>query len=257
MRLIQVARHKDEFVHYDQVADILGISHDHLDHSYEMNHALEEISTYEHHEGRPMLTAVVVRKDDFMPGQGFFDLARRLGKLKAGEDRDMFFVRELALVRQYWGEHAPEEGEQLGPTAVLEGSNATGTGLGDEFRVVFHTSMEPQCRSGYHISEKFRTPDNARLHCWVKKRRTRLIPINIFRFANFDAILRDAKTDKVAKKAMKECRGRFFICGQSTIFRGLEVREEMVIQDGGEYYLELRWGSLIQSWRVLVVAPNG
>ena len=40
---------------------------------------LGEISTAEEAEGRPMLSAVVVRVDAWGPGKGFFNLARRLG----------------------------------------------------------------------------------------------------------------------------------------------------------------------------------
>ncbi|HWP91546.1 MAG TPA: hypothetical protein VNN20_05050 [Thermodesulfobacteriota bacterium] len=40
---------------------------------------LGEISTTEHNAGRPLLSAIVVRRDDNMPGNGFFELADELG----------------------------------------------------------------------------------------------------------------------------------------------------------------------------------
>lgn len=255
MRLIQAAGQDDEFVHYDEVADILGISHNRLDHSYEMNHALEEISTYEHDKGRPLLTAVVVHKEDLTPGGGFFELARRLGKMMPGEDRDRFFLQELSSVRRYWLRHGRKGTRPRASRAPVAGSD-TPFSPGVDFRIVFQTAMEPNCSSGRHLTEKFRTPDNARLWCAVRKRRTRLIPLNIFRSAYFEAVLRDASTDKVAKDAMKEGRGKLFVRGKSLVFGGRTVEGEMVIQHVGEYYLEISWGSLIRSWEIAVAAPR-
>lgn len=72
--------------------------------AYNFFRILEEISSYEHRHGRPMLTAVVVSKDDNIPGPGFFSLARKLG-LHSGTTRDAdvaFFVRELKRVHDFW-----------------------------------------------------------------------------------------------------------------------------------------------------------
>ena len=251
IRLAKAAGNKDEFVHYDEVADILGISRDRLDHSHKMNHALEEISTYEHDNRRPMLTAVVVRKNELTPGKGFFDLASRIGKLRPGQDRDEFYFRELANVRKYWKKHAPgtECPVSRGPA---KGGQASVSSPHARSPVIFSTSGEPKCNSGHHVTEKFRVPDNAYLCCRARKRRTRLIPLRIFRSASFEAVLRDASTDKVAKDAMKEGRGKLRLRGRSTIFGGKTVEGEMIIQNGGEYYMEIKWGALIVSWEVSV-----
>jgi len=48
-------------------------------HDFKLFHLLGQISTSEHEAGRAMLSAVVVSKDDTLPGPGFFDLAKRLG----------------------------------------------------------------------------------------------------------------------------------------------------------------------------------
>ena len=52
---------------------------------------LGKISTYEHQKDRPMLTAIVVHRQDNIPGHGFFELARHLGRLKEGADELSFF----------------------------------------------------------------------------------------------------------------------------------------------------------------------
>ena len=48
-------------------------------HDFRLAHLLGQISTAEHEEGRPLITALVVHKHDLQPGKGFFDLARSLG----------------------------------------------------------------------------------------------------------------------------------------------------------------------------------
>ena len=258
IRLIAAAKSEEGFVHYDEVAEILRRSGDRLDHSHAMNQALEEISTYEHNHSRPMLTAVVVHKGDLVPGEGFFVLAKRLGKFGPRQDRDEFYFSELALVRQYWrrqnGNRSAYE-ENIMPSSDWGGSAKTGPG--GEFRLVFATGQEPNCRSGRHITERFRVPDNARMVCVVRKRRTRLVPINIFRRAYFEALLRDIDTEKLAKSAMKEGRGTLRFRGKSTIFGGKTIERDMVIQNGGDYYLEVRWGSLIRSWEIGIYVPTG
>ena len=74
-----------------------------------MFQALDEISRQEVSAGNGMLSAVVVQKIPYgnglgRPGQGFFDLARRLGLLGESDrqsERD-FWERELAKVfRKY------------------------------------------------------------------------------------------------------------------------------------------------------------
>jgi hypothetical protein len=105
-RLIEAAASKrDEFVHYDEVARILGISTDRLDHCPEMNDALDDISTYEHEHGRPLLSAIVVHKPplgDLRPGSGFFKMAKGNGRMRRGEEKDEFYIPELGRLRAYW-----------------------------------------------------------------------------------------------------------------------------------------------------------
>ena len=58
---------------------------------------LGEISTYEHEHSRPMLSVLVFHADDGMPGDGFFNLARKLGVLHGRSDdaEADFFALEL------------------------------------------------------------------------------------------------------------------------------------------------------------------
>jgi len=62
---------------------------------------LGEISTFEHEHKRPLLSVIVIHRDNNMPGQGFFNLARELGIYK-GSDDFLFFVNELRRVHDYW-----------------------------------------------------------------------------------------------------------------------------------------------------------
>lgn len=62
---------------------------------------LGEISTEEDAEGRGMLTVVVVHQGgNGRPGSGFFKLASRLGR--DTHDRDQFWTKEFAKVREAW-----------------------------------------------------------------------------------------------------------------------------------------------------------
>ncbi len=91
-KLIWVAEHK-ETIAYSDVARIADLPV----RDRGLFQILDDISTHEHKAGRPLLTAVVVRKGDGMPGAGFFKLATRLGHHRAGAYRTRFWDRKL-----YW-----------------------------------------------------------------------------------------------------------------------------------------------------------
>ena len=63
---------------------------------------LGEISTDEHDSGRPLLSVVVVHKENHRPGEGFFNLAKELGKQKPDEDDVTFYAKELKSVFDWW-----------------------------------------------------------------------------------------------------------------------------------------------------------
>ena len=98
--LIRAARYHGT-VTYKEVAAVMGLR----DWGGDMNasiggavgRAATEISEDEHAEGRPLLSAVLVDTQQRKPRPGFFDLARRLGKLGGGSE-DVFWEREKARV---------------------------------------------------------------------------------------------------------------------------------------------------------------
>ena len=106
--LIDTARRRG-VIHYGPVADLLGIRTERLDHCPELSESLDEISTFEHENGRPLLSVAVVRKPgeegSMRPGGGFFKMARRNGVQKPDEDDDAFFSAELRRCHEYWGRH--------------------------------------------------------------------------------------------------------------------------------------------------------
>lgn len=68
---------------------------------------LAEISAAEDAEDWPLLSALVVRKADGLPGRCFYRLARELGRLPADADRAgerHFFRKELQRVHAAWAD---------------------------------------------------------------------------------------------------------------------------------------------------------
>jgi hypothetical protein len=106
-KLIEKARNK-QIIHYEEVAVIMGKKYEEKMGHYwanETGHMLREICEYEHKHNRPMLSAIVVLKDDGIPGKGFFELARGLEKLTSvsKQDEKTFWKQELLEVYKTWG----------------------------------------------------------------------------------------------------------------------------------------------------------
>lgn len=100
--LIQIAR-KKETITYGEIAEMMpNIPKRGNYMSREVGQLSGEISQYEHLRGRPLLSAVVVRGDKKMPGEGFFDMGRELGMLQEGTDERSFWERELDEVYDTW-----------------------------------------------------------------------------------------------------------------------------------------------------------
>ncbi|MCI0428299.1 MAG: hypothetical protein L0Z46_09820 [Nitrospiraceae bacterium] len=90
-------------VGYDKIAKILGIDQPGHHMAREVGQILGEISEDEHKAGRPMLSSVAVGVPGY-PGDGYFELARRLGKL-ATSDREgtrKFWLDEKERVYETW-----------------------------------------------------------------------------------------------------------------------------------------------------------
>ena len=73
----------------------------------ELFRTLDDINFAETASGRPMLSAVVVSRENGMPGTGFLKVARKLGRLAGGDELD-FWVRELGRVHAHWRPSAIE-----------------------------------------------------------------------------------------------------------------------------------------------------
>lgn len=67
-----------------------------------MNELLDQIDREEHAEGRPMLTAAVVRQKEGDPGIGFYTLAKDLHSHYRGLDELAIHSKELQKVHDYW-----------------------------------------------------------------------------------------------------------------------------------------------------------
>jgi hypothetical protein len=63
---------------------------------------LYRIAEFEHSEGRPPLTAIVVRKQDGLPGEGFAIAAAEVGYTRPGESDSAVWKRAAAEVFAYW-----------------------------------------------------------------------------------------------------------------------------------------------------------
>jgi hypothetical protein len=102
-RLKEVASNGD-LITYGEIAPLANLNMDDPDDRNKMSEILGDISRYEHKQGRPMLSAVVVLAGISYPGEGFFNLARELGLhhgKKELEDLD-FFVQEVKRVHESW-----------------------------------------------------------------------------------------------------------------------------------------------------------
>ena len=83
---------------YGEIADLIGLPKRGNYMAKIDGIILDEINRHEHSYNRPMLSAVVVRKNTKKPGPGFFKCARSLGKLREGEDEEKFWRDELESV---------------------------------------------------------------------------------------------------------------------------------------------------------------
>jgi len=101
--LVTAARYRGT-VTYQEIAQIMGLPLRGRYMANEVARLVGEISEDEHLHGRPMLSAIVVRKHEGDPGAGFFVLAKDLGKLQddseAGKRR--FWEQEKAAVYATW-----------------------------------------------------------------------------------------------------------------------------------------------------------
>jgi hypothetical protein len=92
------ARVGNPITYSDLVAKITAIQLD--PHDVRLAHFLGEISTEEHENDRPLITALVVHKHDLQPGKGFFESARSLGF--SFSDEIKFWSDQISLLQKQW-----------------------------------------------------------------------------------------------------------------------------------------------------------
>jgi hypothetical protein len=100
--LIKAARYRGTTT-YQAIADIMGLSSAGSESNDEARQMLDEISTDEFRNDRPLLSALAVGMTG-LPGPEFFELARELGKLRdeaIGVER-RFWEAERGAVYAAW-----------------------------------------------------------------------------------------------------------------------------------------------------------
>lgn len=100
--LVKAARHRGTAT-YQELADLIGLPIVGAYMGKEIGHLLGEISEDESDRGRPMLSAIAVGVDG-SPGDGFFGLAKTLGKFSGSGDEEQrrFWEGELKQVHEFW-----------------------------------------------------------------------------------------------------------------------------------------------------------
>ena len=91
---------QEQITTYSEIAPLANLDMENPDHRGEIGRLLGIVSTFEHQDGRPLLSAIVVHRQDNIPGEGFFELARELGALRPSQDRLAFWCREVARVHE-------------------------------------------------------------------------------------------------------------------------------------------------------------
>ena len=95
-KLIEVAKRKGLISYKD-----VGRHFDLHQQSRALFQILDDINRHEHAAGRPLLTAIVVHKDDSRPGNGFFAIATKLGHYRGG-DAELYWLEECRRVYAEW-----------------------------------------------------------------------------------------------------------------------------------------------------------
>lgn len=98
---VKIGDSNASFVRYQPLADKFGVPYGNIGERERLHTMLGHISEYEFQNGRPLLSVIVVT-GDLTPGQGFFKLARTLGKQRPDEDNDSFHIQERRVLFNYW-----------------------------------------------------------------------------------------------------------------------------------------------------------
>ena len=111
-KLIEVAK-RPGLIFYTELFGPYGLDMGNPDHRNNIAATiLGKISEKEHEEGRPLLSVVVVHKDDYRPGTGFYSMMIDLGIIGGGkisdEQKDNLFSEHAKAVYEYWKNHEPD-----------------------------------------------------------------------------------------------------------------------------------------------------
>ena len=98
--IIQVAKN-ESLTHYSDIGPLVGLNMESPADRNVMSNILDKISKNEHENGKPLLSAVVILRDENIPGDGFFGMAQEVG-LYDGSGKDQFWANELRRVYNYW-----------------------------------------------------------------------------------------------------------------------------------------------------------
>jgi len=105
-KLVQLAKNR-KLAAYSEIAPLIGLDMSKEVDRNEIARRLGDIVFYEHEQGRPMLTALVVHLgNDNNPGEGFFSAAEKIGQFKASRNpikRLTFWSNQVTLVHNHWG----------------------------------------------------------------------------------------------------------------------------------------------------------
>ncbi len=91
-------------LYYSEVALTAGLNINDPSDRNQLARLLGDISVHENQHGRPLLSALVISKEENYPGRGFFDLAVELGVQDTPDDMK-FFTEECQKVFDQWKEH--------------------------------------------------------------------------------------------------------------------------------------------------------
>ena len=101
-------------IHYGSLNQLLDTPYD-LSNSYErhlLGEDLGEISEFEHSQGRPLLSAIVVAEDNKLSGVVFFEMAAELEDNKENKlfdpskkSKKKYLEEEQKRVFEYWKNH--------------------------------------------------------------------------------------------------------------------------------------------------------
>ena len=106
--LVGVAATRD-LITYKALGERFGLDGDDDYHYLQLSNELGTISEFELENKRPLISCVVVRAVDGMPGLGFFKFAKALGKMKVSPKVDIqratFQAQELKETHDYWSKN--------------------------------------------------------------------------------------------------------------------------------------------------------